>query len=105
MDEKDPKLKVFKRREQHSKGFMVWAAISFNGKTSLHFIEPGAKINSQYYIDHVLKPFLAKDAKRLFPDGDFVFHQDSAPSHVSKATTNFMKDKMNFVNQRRMVTK
>ena len=57
MDEKDPKLKVFKRREQHSKGFMVWAAISFNGKTSLHFIEPGAKINSQYYIDHVLKPF------------------------------------------------
>lgn len=93
-DIKNPKLEVFQRREAHSKGFMVWAGISARGKTRLHFIDPGAKINSQYYIDRVLKPFLVRDAKRLYPNMDFIFHQDSAPSHMSKATAEFMEGKI-----------
>jgi hypothetical protein len=40
---KNSKLEVFQRRESHAKGFMVWAGISFSGKTGLYFIEPGLK--------------------------------------------------------------
>ena len=44
-----------------------------------------------------MKPFLARDATRLYPNGDFVFHQDAAPAHVSKVTTAFMAGKMKFL--------
>ncbi|GBO35045.1 hypothetical protein AVEN_253831-1 [Araneus ventricosus] len=48
----------------HSKGVIVWMGISANGVT---------------------KP-------RLYPNGDSVFHQDSAPSHPSKANQKFLTD-------------
>ena len=80
----------YTRKENFSPGLMVWAGISAKGKTKLYFIEPGAKINSDYYINNVLKKFLARDAPRLYPDGDFIFHQDSAPSHASKKTQEFL---------------
>ena len=37
------------------------------------------KVNSKYYREQVLKPFLDNDVPRLFPDGpeSMVFHQDS----------------------------
>lgn len=95
--EKNPKIEVNERKQLHSKGFMVWAGVSFNGKTRLHFIEPGAKINSRYYIDNVLKKFLIRDAKRLYPNNNFIFHHDSAPSHVSKLTQEFMHANMKFL--------
>lgn len=81
----------YERKESNSKGFMVWAGISANGKTNLHFIEPGAKINSDYYINNVLKKFIVRDARRLYPNGDWILHQDSAPSHASKKTIQFLR--------------
>ncbi|KAF2886659.1 hypothetical protein ILUMI_19514 [Ignelater luminosus] len=96
-DVKHPTLEVYQRRENHSSGFMVWGGALFNGKTKLYFVDPGAKVNSTYYINNVLKPFLTKDALRLYSDGDFVFHHDSGPSHVSKITTEFMKGKLKFI--------
>jgi hypothetical protein len=45
--------------------FMVWAGISSHGKTSLRFVIPGAKINSDYYINNILKRFLLHDVPRL----------------------------------------
>ncbi|KAF2896151.1 hypothetical protein ILUMI_10024 [Ignelater luminosus] len=98
-DLKHPTLEVYQRRENHSSGFMVWGGVAFNSKTKLHFIDPGAKVNSTYYINNVLKHSLTKDALRLYPDGDFVFHHDPAPSHVSKVTTEFMKGKLKFISQ------
>ncbi|KAF2890751.1 hypothetical protein ILUMI_15422, partial [Ignelater luminosus] len=55
--------------------FMVWGGASFN------------------------------DALRLYPDGDFVFHHDSAPSHISKITTEFMKGKLKFISQEKWMPK
>ncbi|CAF0817226.1 unnamed protein product [Adineta steineri] len=51
------------------KGFMVWGGVSSQGKAELRFVTPGTKVNSNYYINNVLKPFLAKDVPRLFPKG------------------------------------
>ena len=104
-DNKDPQLECFTRREAHAKGVMVWAGISAAGKTGLYFVDPGAKINSQYYISNILKRFLARDAKRLYPDGDYVFHQDSAPAHVSKVTRDFMEGKMQFLTKEQAMAK
>ena len=76
-----------------AKGVMVWAGVSSKGKTKLYFVQPGAKINAQYYIQNILTPFISKDVKRLYPNGDFILHQDSAPSHAAKTTINFLMDK------------
>ena len=72
------------------RGVMVWAALSANGVSRPIFIEPGAKINATYYQEKVLKPFFAKDAKKLYPNGVFLFHQDSAPSHKAASTIQWL---------------
>ena len=81
---------ICRRKTRHSKGFMAWAGVSSNGKTGLIWVDPGAKVNSDYYQYQIIIPFLEKDAFRLYPDGNFVLHQDSAPAHVSKATIQFL---------------
>jgi hypothetical protein len=104
-DQKNPKVERAERRAAHSKRFMVWAGVSYNGKTSLHFIEPGAKVNRHYYIDNVLRKFLARDARRLYPNGNFVFHQDSAPSHTALDTRRFMEANMRFIPKEKWIPK
>ena len=91
IDEKSKIVKPYFQPKKFGKAVMVWGAISFNGKSKLYFVKPGIKINSEYYINNVLKPFL-KEAKVLYPQNDFIFHQDSAPSHASKKTIKFLKD-------------
>ena len=75
---------------------MVWGGVSSKGKTTLRFVAPGTKVNSNYYITKVLKPFLARDVPHLFPKKHRIkwyFHQDSAPSHTSKVTIQFLNEK------------
>jgi Fe-S cluster assembly iron-binding protein IscA len=92
---------VLKKKENRPEGFMVWAGISSHGKTSLRFVKPGAKINSDYYINNILKPFLSHDVPRLFSNNEkkkMIFHQDSVPSYVSKKTIAFLNEsKINYV--------
>jgi len=74
------------------KGVMVWAAICCAGKSKLWFIEPGCKINAEYYSQKVLKPFIKEDYHRLYPSGDDVFQQDSASAYAAKLTVAFLKE-------------
>ena len=69
---------------------MVWGGICSNGKTELRFVRPGIKINSDYYIEQILKPFLKQDIPKLYPDKNYI-QQDSAPSHSYQKTQNFLK--------------
>ncbi|GBO19207.1 hypothetical protein AVEN_185153-1 [Araneus ventricosus] len=89
----------FKNREQarldsvnHGASSQRRNGLSTNGITKPRFVQPGAKINSEYYIQKILKPFLKDDYCRLYPNGDAVFLQDSAPSHVSRVTQKFLTD-------------
>lgn len=97
----DPSKLKFVKRDAFAPGFMAWAGVSFHGKTEIRIIPKGVKVNSQYYIDKVLKPFISKDAPRMFPGDtikDMVFHQDSASSHTSKQTLTYMRQQnINFV--------
>ncbi|CAF1967222.1 unnamed protein product [Rotaria magnacalcarata] len=83
---------ILQQDSSRPQGFMLWAGISSYGKTSLRFVKPGVKINSDYYINNILKPFLSRDVPRLFSNkkkNKLIFHQDSAPSHVPKKTIAF----------------
>jgi len=63
---------------------MVSVGVSALGTTSIHFIEPGAKVNSQYYREDLLMQKLLPDIRQL---SDFyVFQQDSAPAHRARET-------------------
>ena len=76
-------------------------SVKGHGKTEIRIIPKGVKVNSQFYSDKVLKPFVKHDAPRMFPGDqikDMVFHQGSASSHTSKQTLAYKrKQNMNFV--------
>jgi len=60
---------------------MVSVGVSALGRTSIHFIEPGIKVNDQYYREDLLTQKLPPDIRQL---SEFhVFQQDSAPAHGS----------------------
>ena len=89
------KLK-FVKRDAFAAGFMAWAGVCYNVKTEIRIIPKGTKVNSEYYIKNVLKPFIEKDVPKLFPGDtakDIVFHQDSASSHTAKQTLAYLKNK------------
>ena len=58
---------IIQQNTSQPKGFMVWGGVSSKGKTTLRFVALGIKVNSNYYINKVLKPFLARDVPHLFP--------------------------------------
>jgi len=61
-------------------------------KKQIFFIDPQKiEFNQKTYIDF-LKTSLLPECRRLCPDNDFVFTQDSVPSHRAKATQNFLRD-------------
>ncbi|GBM06605.1 hypothetical protein AVEN_220041-1 [Araneus ventricosus] len=76
----------------HPKSVMVWMGISTNGVTKSQFVQPGTKIDLQYYIQKILNPFLKEGCLRLHSNGYAVFHQDSAPSHEFRVTQKFLTD-------------
>ena len=45
-----PSSRLVRTRPTFSKSLMVSVGISALGRTSIHFIEPGVKVNEQYYI-------------------------------------------------------
>ena len=57
--------RLLKDRQHFTKSVMVSVAVSKLGKTSLVFVQSGAKINSAYYCDHSLKNGLLPDIHRL----------------------------------------
>lgn len=56
-------------KESHPKGVMFVAGVCSRGKTAMRFVEPGAKINTTYYIENVLSRFLKKTSRRSFQGG------------------------------------
>ena len=82
--------RVYVERSGFPKKFMVSGAVSNLGKTSLHFIEEGVKMNRYYYINEVLVKMLPE--MHALSDGDFIFQQDGANCHNAHATTAYIRD-------------
>ena len=91
----DPSKLKFVKRDSFAPGFMALGGVNFHGKTEIWIIPKGVKVNLQFYIDKVLKPFIKNDAPKMFR-GDQI--KDSASSHTSKQTLAYVrKQNMNFV--------
>ena len=63
---------------------MVSVGISALGRTSIHFIEPGVKVNGQYYRDALLMQGLLPEIREF--SEYFTFQQDGAPAHRARET-------------------
>jgi hypothetical protein len=92
---------IIQQNTSRPKGFMVWGGVSSKGKTTLRFVEPGAKINSTYYIKNILQSFLSRDVPRLYPKKErkkWILLHDSAPNHTAKETLDYLKKcKINYI--------
>ena len=64
---------------------MVSLAISKAGKTSVLFVEPGAKVDAQYYTEVLLKRMIPQ-MNRLTRGEDYVFMEDGARAHTAQLT-------------------
>ena len=75
---------------------MVWAAISFEGRSSLHLFPSGSKVDSieyQFCLEEALLPAI-KDNEYLFPSGEpdrWIYQQDGAPCHTSDSTFRWLE--------------
>ena len=84
---------IIQHESSRLQGCMVWAGISPGDKTILRLVELGIKINTDYYIHKILKPFLLRNIPRLFRRNTkkkTVFHQDNTHSRVSKKAIAFL---------------
>ena len=82
----------YHHRNRFSKKLMVSAGVSWNGKTKKNFNDPEkTRANQKTHIDF-LNTSLLPECRRQYPDNDFVFLQDSTPSHRAKGTQNFLRD-------------
>ena len=52
---------IIQQDSSRPKEFMVWGEVSAKDKTTLSFVESGAIVNSEYYINKILKHFLSRD--------------------------------------------
>jgi len=66
-----------------SRSLMVSVGVSALGTTSIHFIEPGIKVNGQYYREDLLMQKLLPD---ICQSNFYVFQEDSALAHRARET-------------------
>uniref|UniRef100_A0A6P4F0R8 Uncharacterized protein LOC108045962 n=1 Tax=Drosophila rhopaloa TaxID=1041015 RepID=A0A6P4F0R8_DRORH len=77
---------------------MVWAAVTADGRSPIIFIEPGVKVNAQYYRESILKVALKPWADKHFGDRPWTFQQDSAPSHKARLNQEWLENNVpNFI--------
>jgi len=60
-------------------------------KTRVIFIEPGAKVHSDYYCQHVLGNGLLPDIRTRCQRYTWTLQQDGAPSHTAKNTLAYLR--------------
>lgn len=77
--------RLLRTRPTFSKSLMVSVAVSGLGTTQMHFLEPGVKINGDYYRNTVLLNMLLPDIRSVSRD-HYVFQQDGAPAHRARET-------------------
>jgi len=92
-----PSERLIKHRKHFSESVMVSVAVSKTGKTKVHFIDKGTKVDGRYYREMLLQNRLLPDIRQLC-DEEFVFQQDGAPSHRAKLTVEFLQQNVpNFI--------
>ena len=88
--------RLYVERSGFPMSLMVSVAVSKVGKSSIFFVEPGAKVNGAYYSEKLLASVIS-EMDRLTGYQPYVFMQDEARSHAANETVRFL-------NQQRYLT-
>jgi inhibitor of nuclear factor kappa-B kinase subunit alpha len=86
-----PSARLIRERQHFSRSVMVSVGVSRLGKTRVIFIEPGAKVNSDYYCQRVLGEGLLADIRTRCQRYTWTLQQDGAPSHTAKTTLAYLQ--------------
>ena len=74
---------------------MVSAILTWKGATEPFFVDgEGVKINGEVFLQH-LEQDLIPGMKEMYPRNDFIYLQDSAPSHRCIKVLQFLKRQLN----------
>ena len=76
-------------RSAFPKNVMISAGVSKFGKTSVFFVEPNVKVNSDYYCNNLLAQMLPE--MEDMSNGDYIFQQDGARAHTSKMSLEYLR--------------
>ena len=82
--------RLYATRSTFPKNIMVSVGVSKLGKTSIFFIEPGVKVNGQYYRDTLLAQMIP-EMNKLSNHGHYIFQQDGARAHTAKDTIAYLE--------------
>jgi len=94
VDEKMPHDWVVEKLESYGTKIMVVGGICGRGVLPLHMVPPNVKINSHYYINEVMKPWLEVEVQKKYgkETSKVTVHHDLASSHTSKETAAYAAD-------------
>jgi transposase len=79
---------VSQRHSYNGGGVMIWAGISANAHTDLHFFD--RNMNADVYVEEVLIPYVVPYAP--FIGENFLFMQDNARPHIARRVLNFLDE-------------
>lgn len=71
--------RLLRTRPAHSKSLMVSVGVSSLGRTSIHLVEPGIKINGQYYREVLLMEDRLPEIREF--SEFYIIQQNGAPAH------------------------
>ena len=87
---------LYSEGNKFSKKIMVSAMITWKGVSQPFFIGgKGIKVNGTSYMKH-LRDVLIRPVEAMYPNKDFIFVQDTAPSHHTNQVQNSLKQKLKF---------
>jgi len=86
---RDVRVACLLKGRKHFSQSMVSVTVLNIGKTSLVFVQPGAKVDSSYYCDVVVNQGLLPDIHKL-TGNKFTFQQDAALARRSRQTGAFL---------------
>lgn len=87
-----PDDRKYVKRFQKPSSVMVWGAISKRGLLPLKFVDPGVKINAEYYKTEILEEILLPALDEMYGEDYYVFTQDGAPAHTANIVQEWCKE-------------
>ncbi len=83
----DPDISTIPRKK-FPKKLMIWAGVAHDFKPKLPFLETHQTMNSEQYIDRVLRPVVIPASKR----NNFTLQEDGTTCHTSGKTRKVLND-------------